>query len=138
MLKFYYNANTPSKRKALKWLDDNEIQYETRNINFKPLDEEEITHIMHLSEEGTDQIISKRSKIMQNLHVALSKLSFNGVVKLIKENQGILKSPILMENDKLMSGFDSEQARMFIPPKKRRLEMRNLLSLLIKNDPLLN
>ncbi|WP_054645624.1 ArsC/Spx/MgsR family protein [Secundilactobacillus oryzae] len=87
MLKFYYNANTPSKRKAIKWLDEQEIEYEVRNINFKPLDEEEITHIMHLSTEGTDQIVSKRSKVMKQLNVALSKLSFNGLVKLIKENQ---------------------------------------------------
>ena len=55
-----------SCRKARAWLSNHEVPFEEHNIMTSPLSAPELQHILSLTENGTDDIISTRSKIFQN------------------------------------------------------------------------
>lgn len=136
MIDLYYHTGNQSKKKAQQWLNVHQIEYRVRNINLTPLSTTEIKTILRLALLGTNEIIATRSKVIQNLPVDFEKMSFNQLVELIKENPGVLKSPILIDRNKMMAGFDSEKVGVFIPRKKRHIEMRSLLRRLAVDSPL--
>ena len=49
-----------------------------------PLTTEELRNILALTENGTDDIISTRSKIFQKLNVDVEDLSISALIKLIE------------------------------------------------------
>ena len=53
-------------QKSERWLEEHEIPYTERNIFSEPLNIDEIKEILRMTEDGTDEIISTRSKIFQN------------------------------------------------------------------------
>ena len=61
----YTSPSCTSCRKAKAWLEEHEIPYTERNIFSEPLNIQEIKQILRMTEDGTDEIISTRSKIYQ-------------------------------------------------------------------------
>ena len=50
-----------------------------------PLSKQELTSILALTENGTDDIISTRSKIFQKLDIDVEDLSISALIHLIEE-----------------------------------------------------
>ena len=61
-----------------------------------PLTRKELQHILSLTENGTDDIISTRSKIFQKLNLDVESLSISELLRLIEENQSLLRRPIIL------------------------------------------
>ena len=74
MVTLYTSPSCTSCRKARIWLEEQNISYSERNIFSEPLSLEEIKEILRMTEDGTDEIISTRSKIFQKLNVDLDTL----------------------------------------------------------------
>ena len=68
----------PQKRVA--WLE-NAIPYTERNVFKEPLSRDEIKNILRMTEDGTEEIISTRSKLFAELDVKLDDLSLSQLVK---------------------------------------------------------
>ncbi|QQC73869.1 hypothetical protein I6I20_03650 [Lactococcus garvieae] len=47
-------------------------------------------------------------------------MPLNQAIDYIKVNPNLLKSPIMIEKNKVLIGYDPEQIRMFLPQKYRR------------------
>lgn len=62
MVTLYTSPSCTSCRKARAWLEEHEIPFEERNIFSEPLSIDEIKQILRMTEDGTDEIISTRSK----------------------------------------------------------------------------
>ena len=77
MIKLYTSPSCTSCRKAKAWLTEQELPFEERNIFSSPLNKEEIKEILCLTETGTEEIISTRSKVYEKLNVDFDELSFN-------------------------------------------------------------
>lgn len=66
MVTLYTSPSCTSCRKARAWLEEHEIPFVERNIFSEPLSIDEIKQILRMTEDGTDEIISTRSKVFQN------------------------------------------------------------------------
>ena len=67
MVTLFLSPSCTSCRKARAWLSNHEVPFEEHNIMTSPLSAPELQHILSLTENGTDDIISTRSKIFQKL-----------------------------------------------------------------------
>jgi Arsenate reductase and related proteins, glutaredoxin family len=67
MVTIYTSPSCTSCRKAKAWLEQHDIPYKERNIYSEPLNKQEIKQVLQMTENGTEEIISTRSKAFQNL-----------------------------------------------------------------------
>lgn len=124
MLNLYTSPSCTSCRKTRSWLQEHNIPYNERNIFSEPLNVEEVQDILRMTEEGTEEIISTRSKVFQELDVDLDDLPLNELLELIQNNPGLLRRPIMLDDKRLQVGFNEDEIRRFLPREVRELELR--------------
>ncbi|USK58532.1 transcriptional regulator SpxA [Peribacillus asahii] len=122
MVILYTSTSCTSCRKAKAWLEEHEIAYIERNIFSEPLTIDEIKEIFRMTEDGTDEIISTRSKAFEKLNINIESLSLQELYKIIKENQGLLKRPIILDEKRLQVGYNEDEIRSFLPRKVREFQ----------------
>jgi regulatory protein spx len=127
MITLYTSPSCTSCRKAKAWFEKQGLEYVERNIFKDPFTVEEIKSIIRLTEEGTQEIISERSKVFQQLNIDLDDLTLNELYKLIIEQPGILKRPIILDEKRVQIGFNDDEIRSFLPRKVRELQIQNIL-----------
>lgn len=125
MLTLYTSPSCTSCRKARAWLQEHEIPFVERNIFSEPLNSEELTNILKMTEDGTEEIISTRSKVFQKLNMDLDELSLTDLLKLVQQNPGLLRRPIMIDEKRLQVGFNEDEIRRFLPRDVRQMELRN-------------
>ncbi|MEG0470070.1 transcriptional regulator Spx [Amedibacillus sp. YH-ame10] len=119
MIILYTSPGCASCRKAKQWLKDNDMKFVEKNIFTTLLKEEEIKYLLQRSENGTEDIISTRSKVFQELNKDLDDLSVKELVDLIQKNPSILKRPIMINEKSFVVGYDDDEITAFIPPSLR-------------------
>lgn len=119
MVTLYTTASCGSCRKAKAWFEEHQIEYVERNIVTDPLTVEEIKSILRLTEEGTDEIISTKSKVFQELDVNIDSLPLKELYQLIIHNPKILKRPIIQDEKRLQVGYNDDEISSFLPRKLR-------------------
>ncbi|MRX73616.1 transcriptional regulator Spx [Bacillus lacus] len=124
MVKLYTSPSCTSCRKAKAWLEEHEIPYTERNIFSEELSLQEIKEILRMTEDGTDEIISTRSKIFQKLNVNLETMPLQDLFHLIQENPGLLRRPIIIDEKRLQVGYNEDEIRRFLPRKVRTYQLR--------------
>ena len=124
MLTLYTSPSCTSCRKARAWLQEHEIPYVERNIFSEPLNIDELKAILQMTEDGTEEIISTRSKVFQKLNMDLDELSLKELLDLVKENPGLLRCPIMIDEKRLQVGFNEDEIRRFLPRDVRQYELR--------------
>ncbi|MFC4770805.1 transcriptional regulator Spx [Enterococcus hermanniensis] len=134
MIKVYSSSSCSSCRKAKAWLEKQGLEIEERNILAEPLNEEEIKNILCLTEFGTDEIISTRSKVYEKLAIDFDELSLSEVVKLMVEYPSLLRRPIITDGKKLQIGYNEEEIHQFIPRKIRKLSSLKMAEHLLYMD----
>ncbi|CAG9610477.1 transcriptional regulator SpxA [Pseudoneobacillus rhizosphaerae] len=124
MVTLYTSPSCTSCRKAKTWLDEHEIPYSERNIFAEPLTIDEIKEILRMTEDGTDEIISTRSKTFQKLDVNVESMPLQDLFELIKDNPGLLRRPIILDEKRLQVGYNEDEIRRFLPRKVRTYQLR--------------
>ena len=124
MVTLYTSPSCTSCRKAKAWLEENEIAYVERNIFSEPLSIDEIKQILRMTEDGTDEIISTRSKTFQKLDVQVDAMPLQDLYKLIQENPGLLRRPIIIDEKRLQVGYNEDEIRRFLPRKVRTFQLK--------------
>ncbi|MDE1455881.1 transcriptional regulator Spx, partial [Bacillus paralicheniformis] len=84
------------------------IPYTERNIFSEPLSIDEIKEILRMTEDGTDEIISTRSKVFQKLNVNLETMPLQELYQLINEHPGLLRRPIIIDEKRLQVGYNED------------------------------
>lgn len=125
MIVIYTSPGCASCRKVKKWLKDRNLDFIEKNIFSFVLNEVEIKHLLMRSENGTEDLISKRSKIIQESKVNLDEMSINEIVKFIQENPSVLRRPIIVSSKSFLIGYDEEEIDVFIPNELRNLVEEN-------------
>ncbi|MFD2830082.1 transcriptional regulator SpxA [Corticicoccus populi] len=123
MVTLFTSPSCTSCRKAKAWLQENDIPYTERNIFSEPLTLEEVKAILRMTEDGTDEIISTRSKTYQKLNVDIDSLPMQELYTLIMENPGLLRRPIIMDEKRLQVGYNEDEIRRFLPRKVRTFHL---------------
>ena len=129
MVTLYTSPSCTSCRKARAWLKEHDIPFTERNIFSNPLSIDEIKQILQMTEDGTEEIISKRSKIFQDLDIDLDELPLQKLYTLIQKNPGLLKRPIMMDSKRLQVGYNEDEIRRFLPRDVRALELQRAQAL---------
>ena len=129
MVTLYTSPSCTSCRKARAWLEEHNIPFEERNIFSNPLNVDEIKQILQMTEDGTEEIISKRSKIFQDLDIDLDELPLQKLYTLIQKNPGLLRRPIIMDSKRLQVGYNEDEISRFLPRDVRALELQRAQAL---------
>lgn len=121
MIVLYTSPGCASCRKVKKFLKDNDLQFIEKNIITLPLNEVELRHIIQRSENGTEDIISTRSKIIRESEIDLDAMTLNELIRFIQVNPTVLRRPIIISTKNFQVGYDEEEIEMFLPRKVREL-----------------
>ena len=119
MIRIYTAPSCASCRKVKSWLNENQIPYVEKNIFSTLLKESELRELLERSENGTDDIISKRSKIIQEKNIDVEEMSITELVDFIQHNPSVLKRPIVLNEKTFLVGYDEEEIGAFIPAERR-------------------
>ncbi|MFC6163271.1 MULTISPECIES: transcriptional regulator SpxA [Lactiplantibacillus] len=126
MVTLYTSPSCMSCRKAKIWLRLHAIDFEERNIFTTPLSIDEIKGILQMTEDGTEEIISTRSKAFQRLNVDIDDLSLTQLYDLISREPSILRRPIMLDDKRLQVGYNEDEIRRFLPRRVRTLELEKV------------
>jgi regulatory protein spx len=77
------------------------------------------------TENGTEDIISTRSKIIKEQNLDVESMSISQLVQFIKENPSVLKRPIMVDDRRIQVGYNEEEIRTFIPVEKRQVSYKD-------------
>lgn len=124
MIVVYTSPGCASCRKVKQWLNQRGLKYIEKNIFTAVLNEGEIKHLLMRSENGTEDIISKRSKVIQESNVDIEELSLKELVLFIQNNPSVLKRPIILNERNFLVGYDEEEIGAFVPPQLRRITLK--------------
>ncbi|WP_251899344.1 Spx/MgsR family RNA polymerase-binding regulatory protein [Lactiplantibacillus paraplantarum] len=127
MIVVYTTPGCASCRKARNWLDKYNITYEEQNIFEQPPTTEEIVKILKLTERGTEEIISRRSRGYGKLKEKLADLTLGELCNLINEDPHLLRRPIIVDENRLQVGYNEEDIRKFLPHEIRKEEFFDIM-----------
>lgn len=109
MVILYTSPGCASCRKAKQWLKEKNVNYLERNIFTSLLKEDEIKYLLQRSENGTEDIISTRSKAFSHLKKKVEDLSVKELVTIVRDNPSILKRPIMVSEESFVVGYDDDE-----------------------------
>ena len=108
MVTLYVTPSSTSSRKARAWFEKHNIPFNERNIIANPLSIDEIKSILRMTENGTEDLISTRSKAFQALDFDLDEVPMNDLYQIIHDNPGMLRRPIMMDDKRLQIGYNED------------------------------
>ena len=77
MIVLYSSPGCASCRKVRQWLKDKNLKFIEKNIFTSMLSEKEIKYLLMRTDNGAEDIISTRSKVMQESSVNIDELSIS-------------------------------------------------------------
>lgn len=124
MITLFLSPSCTSCRKARAWLTEHKVPFKEHNIITNPLTTEELMSILYFTENGTEDIISTRSKVFQKLDVDVDDISISELIQLISEYPSLLRRPIIMDEKRMQIGFNEDEIRAFLSRDYRKQELR--------------
>ena len=122
MITIYTSPSCSSCRKVKKWFIEQNIPFIEKNIFVATLNEQELTDILMKSENGTEDIISKKSKIVKEKGLDIDSMTVKELIAFIKDNPSVLKRPIMVDDHRIQVGYNPDEIRSFIPHARRLAE----------------
>ncbi|WP_262119323.1 transcriptional regulator MgsR [Bacillus subtilis] len=105
-LTFYSYPSCTSCRKTKHWLKAHQIEFNERHLFRETPTREELKCILSLTTEGIDEILATRSQTFKNLNLNIEEMTVNEVLELLIEKPKLLRRPILVDNKKLVIGYN--------------------------------
>lgn len=121
MIVIYTSPGCASCRKVRTWLKDNNLPYVEKNIFNTMLNEKEIKYLLSRTDNGSDDLISKRSKIIRENNLDIDSMKVDELAKFVVNNPSILKRPIIIDDINLQFGYDAEEISAFKPEELRKI-----------------
>ena len=75
-----------------------------------------------MTEEGTDEIISEKTKTFQEININIDHLSIQELYQTIRDHPGLLRRPLILDEKRLQVGYNEEEIRRFLPREVRTLQ----------------
>ena len=118
MIKIYLSPSCSSCRKVKAWFDKEKIPYKEINILKHEITVDELKEMLMKSLDGTDEIISTRSKIFKEQKIDVNSMSVKELCDFIRANPSILKRPIIVDDSKIQVGYNSDEIEIFEKAKR--------------------
>ncbi len=102
----FTSPSCTSCRKAKKWLKTHEVDFVEQNIFVQAPSAKQLKLILQLTENGTEDIISKRSKDYKRLTIDIDTLPVSELINLITSpNIGSIKAPDTFRREAVTGRF---------------------------------
>ena len=124
MVTLFYHLAAPAVGKHELGWPIMKLSFDEHNIITSPLTHDELMKILSYTENGTEDIISTRSKVFQKLNIDVDDLTIKELIQLISEYPNLLRRPIIMDNKRMQIGFNEDEIRAFLPRDYRKQELR--------------
>ena len=106
--RLYGIANCDTIKKARRWLEGHDIDYDFHDYRKQGLDRETLTSME--SELGWENMLNRRGTTWRNLPAELKdSIDRESALQVMLENPAIIKRPILAIDNRLCIGFDDRQ-----------------------------
>ena len=123
MITVYYRKTCTSSKRAFEWLTEQKLDFQAKDISQIPV--YEIYRLLPLTDGGMESIVKSQIKgsveTQRKLEI-LQNLSFNEGILYLKKHPELLQTPLVIEGEKYLVGFNNEEIRKFIPRSMRRLQ----------------
>lgn len=104
MLTLYGIKNCDTVKKARKWLEAHDVDYQFHDFREDGLDKKELNN--WLEKLGWEAVVNKRSTTWRNLSDKEKEISTNAeATKLLLANPTLIKRPLVVKNTTLLIGF---------------------------------
>lgn len=113
MIVIYTSPGCSSCRKVKNFMKERNLKYIEKNIFKTLLNEKEIKYLISRAENGTDDLVSKRSRIVRENNYDIDSMSVDEFCKFIVNNPSVLRRPIIIDDKNLQVGFDEEEIETF-------------------------
>ena len=125
MITIYVSPSCSSCRKVKKYFDDLNIPYREKNIFTTDLKPQEIKDILIKTENGTDDIIATKSKIMKENNVDIGEMRISEMIEFVRKNPSVLRRPIIIDDDhdRVQVGYNEDDITLFIPRAMREVSI---------------
>ena len=125
MIKLYTATANSSSQKVRKWLKDHQLEYQEIDLSKEELTKEEVLAIFSLTEEGSEDVITRRGKAIKSLKEDFYSLTIKELIQAIIENPMLLRQPLIIDNNHLQVGYHEEDIRKFLPRDVRKVMMED-------------
>lgn len=113
---YYSNTGNMSNKRVIEWFELRNIQI--KKIRIRKISKEDLLHILEISSGGFSEILKNERISNPNLAKNLDEiyhLNFNSAVDTILQHPNFLKTPVIVDEERLLVGYNSEDIRMFLP-----------------------
>lgn len=118
MLKIYTKKNCNSSKKAILWLDNFEIYHE--HLMITQISRKDFFKILSLTENGVDDLLIKSISKRKGELKIINQMTVGEAWIFLKMNPELCRSPILIENNKILIGWYIENIRQFLSSSYRK------------------
>lgn len=110
MITLYGIKNCDTVRKACRWLDAENIDYQFHDFKKQGIDAELATHWIKVL--GLDTVINRRGTTYRKLdEETKAKLTDATAIAVIQQNPSVVKRPVLANGQQLFVGFSDDKYR---------------------------
>ncbi len=123
MVKVYCYSKCTTCRKALKWLDDNKIEYEKLDIKEEHPNEETLRQLHKKSGLPLKRFFNTSGQLYREMELSkkLPDMSEDEMFRLLASDGMLVKRPLLITPDRVLTGFKEETwSETFIADRNRR------------------
>lgn len=108
MLTLYGIKNCDTVKKARRWLEDRDVEYQFHDFRQDGLNKEQLCG--WIDQLGWEVIVNKRSTTWRNLSGKDKELTTNSqAIKLLLANPTLIKRPVVQNNKLLLVGFNETE-----------------------------
>ncbi len=110
MIKVYCYSKCTTCKKALKWLDDNKIQYQLIDIKEDHPDEKTIRQLHKKSGLPLRKFFNTSGQLFREMELSkkLADMSEDEMYKLLASDGMLVKRPLLITDDAVLTGFKED------------------------------
>ncbi len=107
MVKVYCYSKCSTCKKALKWLDDNKIEYTEIDIKGDHPDENTLRQMYEKSGLPLKRFFNTSGQLYRQMELSkkLPDMSEEDQIKLLASDGMLVKRPLLITEDKVLTGF---------------------------------
>lgn len=121
MIYLYGNKQCLSSQKAIKWFNRYGVKFCEKSPG--QMSRKDIINVLASTNKGIPELI-RHSKIVdeegETMMRILNKKTLNQAIDFIKVHPNYIKTPIIIEGDKALIGYNLDQIRIFLPKNYRR------------------
>lgn len=110
MVKVYCYSRCTTCKKALKWLDDNKVEYKLIDIKEDHPDEKTLRQFHKKSGLSLKKFFNTSGQLYRDMELSkkLKDMSEDEMFKLLSSDGMLVKRPLLITGNKVLTGFKEE------------------------------